>query len=117
SRFAITSEYAVRVKGGRRVWTPASSTEPQISAFILTGGSVVGLSAWVNGVPLSVGETIDRAVNTVGQAAIGSAAPGQTDRQSFAGSIAEAIVSNRALPTSERNTVEPSLAAKYAISG
>jgi hypothetical protein len=111
----LTPELGVRVSAGNRLWTqPASATRLGIISVIFSGVDTSNLLAWHDGSPIEVAGTATVAVNTTGNASIGTYTAVPIGPHNFAGDIGDVIVYDRALGDAERQTVESFLQRKYA---
>ena len=114
--FMITPEYAVRINGGNRRWQPAAPTAaPAVLAVQLDGSTTNDLAAWLNGSSLAMTGTSLATINTGGNTTIGGYTAVPTGFHSLAGDIAEIVVYDRAVSSTERQGVEQYLAAKYGL--
>jgi hypothetical protein len=110
--FGVSKEIAVRVNGGNRVWTTAIDATHAIVTIILDGTSTTDLSAWKNGSSLTTSSTGTQTINTAAGIIIGNGTAGG----SLVGDVAEIIVYNSVLSTSDRESVESYLSTKWGIS-
>jgi hypothetical protein len=114
--FMITPETAVRVGVGYRIWRNALPTaRASVGVVILNGKSTDNLAGWIDGSPLGVASTVTTSINTKGVTTIGSWTASPIGPYNFAGDIAELIVYDRALSTTERQQIERYLASKYSL--
>lgn len=112
--FLVTPEYGVRVNGGSRLWLPSASTQTmQIGVLQFTGTTTNGISLWINGTLRSPSSTIAATIQTSGSGSVGTWTAGPIGNNNFDGDIAEIIVYDRALSTTERQAVQQYLDTKY----
>lgn len=109
----ISQEIAVRVNQGNRVFDQSNSDGSHaFVTFIQNGTNISNFDAWKNGTALSATSTLSRELNTGTGLYLGS----HGDNSSFLdGDIAEIIVYNSALSTSDRESVESYLSTKWGI--
>ena len=110
--FGISEEIAVRVNSGSRVWNASANSTHAIVTIMLDGTSTTDLSAWKNGSSLGVSTTSTQTINTAAGIGVGR----RFDGNYLYGDIAEIIVYNSALSTSDRESVESYLSTKWGIS-
>ncbi|MBK8196706.1 MAG: hypothetical protein IPK76_27205 [Lewinellaceae bacterium] len=121
-QFGLTSELAIRVDGGSRIWTSnlvSGDGWEQITVMLGTsstnGTSTSDISGWLNGSSMSVSSTSALTVDT--DDTFFSLARKTADFPQaynyFNGQIAEIIVYDRALTATERAKIEVYLANKY----
>ena len=110
--FGISEEIAVRVNNGNRVWTTAVDSTHAIVTIVLDGTSTTDLSAWKNGSSLTASSTATQTIDTQSGVGIGRSPAGNH----LNGDVAEIIVYNSALSTSDRESVESYLSTKWGIS-
>ena len=110
--FGVSKEIAVRVNGGYRTWTTAVDSTHAIVTIVLDGTSTTDLSAWKNGSSLTASSTGTQTINTAAGIIIGNGTAGGN----LVGDVAEIIVYNSALSTSDRESVESYLSTKWGIS-
>jgi len=111
--FGISREIAVRVHNGNRVWsTGAINSTHSIVTIVLDGTSTTDLSAWKNGSSLTASSTSAQTINTAAGIIVGNGTVGGN----LTGDVAEIIVYNSALSTSDRQSVESYLSTKWGIS-
>lgn len=110
--FGISQEIAVRVGDGNRLFNTSVDTTHAIVTIMLDGTSTTDLSAWKNGSSLGVSSTVTRTINTSSGIGIGRSNGGAY----LQGDVAEVIVYNSALSTSDRESVEDYLSGKWGIS-
>lgn len=110
--FGISQEIAVRVNSGSRKWSTAVDSTHAIVTIVLDGTSTTDLSAWKNGSSLTVSSTAVQTINTAAGFIIGNGPSGGN----LQGDVAEIIVYNSALSTSDRQSVESYLSTKWGIS-
>jgi hypothetical protein len=110
--FGVSREIAVRVNSGYRTWTTAVDSTHAIVTIVLDGTSTTGLSAWKNGSILTANLTSARTLNTAAGFIVGNGTAGGE----LNGDVAEIIVYNSALSTSDRQSVESYLSIKWGIS-
>ena len=110
--FSVSREIGVRVNSGYRTWTTAVDSTHAIVTIVLDGTSTTDLLAWKNGSSLTVDLTSSRTINTAAGFIIGNGSSGGN----LTGDVAEIIVYNSALSTSDRQSVESYLSTKWGIS-
>ena len=109
--FGISQEIGVRVNSGYRTWTTAVDSTHAIVTIVLDGTSTTDLSAWKNGSSLTTNLTSARTLNTAAGFIVGNGTAGGE----LSGDVAEIIVYNSALSTSDRESVESYLSSKWGI--
>ena len=110
--FGISQEIGVRVGDGNRVFNTSVDTTHAIVTIMLDGTSTSDLSAWKNGSSLGVSSTVVRTLNTSSGIGVGRSSGGAN----IQGDVAEIIVYNSALSTSDKESVEDYLSRKWGIS-
>jgi hypothetical protein len=110
--FGVSRELAVRVNSGNRVWSTAVDATHAIVTIVLDGTSTTDLSAWKNGSSLTTSSTGTQTINTATGIIVGNGPSGGN----LNGDVAEIIVYNSALSTSDRQSVESYLSTKWGIS-
>jgi hypothetical protein len=106
TQYAITGEIGVRVASGSRIFGTSLSATHALVAVTATTGDVSGTELRVNGSAASVSSTSARTLNTQSGLRVGS---------SLGGDIAELLIYDAALSTTDRDAVESYLTTKYAL--
>ena len=107
--FGISQEIGVRVNSGYQIWTTSVDSTHAIVTIILDGTSTTDLSAWKNGSSLSAYTPSAQTINTTSGILVGNGPSGGN----LNGDVAEIIVYNSALSTSDRESVESYLSTKW----
>lgn len=108
----VSNEIAVRIYGGNRVWTTGVDSTHCTTTIMLDGTTPSNLSAWKDGSPLSVSSTANQTINTTAGVYIGKSV---TNTSYWNGDIAEVLVYDSALSTSDRESVESYLSTKWGL--
>jgi hypothetical protein len=115
--FMLSAEYGVRAASGNALFNQAATVGvPALYVVQLNGTTTTSLSAWVNGTALGIASAVSATIDTTGSGAVGAYAANPAASTNFAGDIAEVVVYNRVLSTSERQSLEQFLAGKYGVS-
>lgn len=104
--YSVTGEIAVRVANGSRVFGTSLSATHVLLTVTETTGDVSGAEVRVNGSAAAVSSTSARTLNTQSGLQVGD---------SLGGDIAELLVYDAALSTTDRDAVESYLTTKYAL--
>lgn len=111
---AISQELGIRVNSGYRIFNQSNEDGSHaIISAVQDGTNISNYSMWKNGSALSATSTLSRELNIGAGIYIGAHA---NNTNWHNGDIAEIIVYNSALSTSDRQSVESYLSTKWGIS-